>query len=104
MPMANIQPEPPKPRGGLFGRPKVSSPEPGQLLAGFNLAEEINKIVQNRLMLSPLADITKIDILSDSAGGILIKVNGHIYVSPDDIADPQVKTLIKESIKQWERS
>ena len=98
------QPEPPKPRGGLFGRPKVSSPEPGQLLAGFNLAEEINKIVQNRLMLSPLADITKIDILSDSAGGILIKVNGHIYVSPDDIADPQVKTLIKESIKQWERS
>jgi hypothetical protein len=55
-------------------------------------------------MASPLAATTNIEILSDLSGGIRIKVNGQIYAGPDDIVDPDVKALIKESIKQWERS
>jgi hypothetical protein len=80
------------------------SKEPAPELPLFNLAGEINKIVQARLMASPLAATTNIEILSDPSGGIRIKVNGQIYAGPDDIPDPEVKRLIKDSIKQWERS
>jgi hypothetical protein len=95
-----IQPETPSSRG-LFGRTKTAS-QP--ILPGLNLADEINKIVQARLVASPLAATTKLEITSDLGGGIRIKVNEKIYASPDDIPDPDVKELIKASIKQWERS
>ncbi|MBN1217980.1 MAG: hypothetical protein JXM69_03540 [Anaerolineae bacterium] len=98
------QPSPAEPqvrRGGLFGRPSRSEAES---LPAFNLAQEINKIVQTRLSISPLPSIGKIEIQSDPRGGIQIYVDGVIYPNPDDIPDPEVKTLIKESIKQWERS
>jgi hypothetical protein len=94
------QPEPPQ-RRGLLGRAS-SAPKP--TLPALNLTDEINKIVQGRLLASPLAATTELEITSDPDGGIRIKVNGTIYSSPDDIPDPEVKDLIKASIKQWERS
>ena len=81
-----------------------SSSEATPAVSPFNLAGEINEIVQTRLKVSPLAATTIIEILSDPNGGIRIKVNGQVYSSPDDIPDPDVKTLIKDSIKEWERS
>ncbi len=88
---------------GLFGIPK---PSPGlpSMLPAINLAREINDIVQNRLLYSPLGQTTKIDIISAPDGGIRINVNGSFYSTPDEVPDPDVKALIKESIKQWERS
>lgn len=93
--------EKPKARG-LFGRVKPD-PEP-QLLPVLNLAEEINNIVQTRLMASPLAATTRIEITSDLGGGIRINVNDHIYTTPDDVPNPEIRQLIKDGIKQWERS
>jgi len=94
--------EPPSPsRRGLFGRPTKSEPD---AMPGFNLADEINHIVQTRLSISPLASTTKLEILSDPSGGIRINVDGRIYTNPDDIPDLGVRALIKDSIKQWERS
>lgn len=96
------QPEP-APSRGLFGLPK-SSPALPSMLPTINLAKEINDIVQNRLIYSPLGQTTKIDIISAPDGGIRINVNGSFYSTPDEVPDPEVKNLIKESIKQWERS
>jgi hypothetical protein len=93
--------EDPPQRQGLFGR-VTTSPEP--ILPGLNLADEINKIVQTRLIVSPLAESTEIEITADPGGGIRIKVNDTYYSGPDDIPDHAVKRLIKASIKQWERS
>jgi hypothetical protein len=73
-------------------------------LPSLNLAEEINRIVQARLLVSPLAATTDIEITDDLSGGIRIKVNGVPYPSPDDVPDPDARALIKASIKQWERS
>lgn len=95
------QPEP-APSRGLFGRSKPT-PAPS-ILPTLNLAKEINDIVQQRLMYSPLGANNKVDITSAPDGGIRINVNGSFYSSPDDVPDPEIKTLIKESIKQWERS
>ncbi len=103
--LRHARPAPPKPppqRGGLFGRSKKPAEAP--ILPGLNLAEEIDKIVQSRLMNSPLAGTTQLGIIADPGGGIQIDVNGRLYSSPDDIPDPEVKELIKASIKQWERS
>lgn len=96
--------EPPQPqRRGLFGRPKPAAPaEP--LLPPLNLAGQINQIAQARLRYSPLAGTTKLEITSDPGGGILINVNGMIYSGPDEIPQPEVKELIKASIKEWEKS
>jgi hypothetical protein len=99
---AVAKPEPPPKPRGLFGR--SNKPEEESLLPKLNLAEEIDKIVQARLLVSPLANTTALEISSDEAGGIRIKVNGAYYASPDDIPDPEIKELIKASIKQWERS
>lgn len=96
------QPEPPPKPRGFFSRSNKQEEEP--LLPQLNLAEEIDKIVQARLLASPLANTTSLEISSDQAGGIRIKVNGAYYASPDDIPDPAIKELIKASIKQWERS
>jgi hypothetical protein len=92
---------PPK-KGGLFGLGGASS-APSPSLPGFNLAEEINEIVQARLRYSPLADTHQIEVTSDLGGGIRIKVNGRFYSSPDDIPNQEIKELIKASIKEWER-
>jgi hypothetical protein len=94
------QPEAPQNRG-LFGRTK-SAPKP--TLPSLNLADEINKIAQARLMASPLAATTELEITSDLGGGIRIKVNGQIYATPEDVPHPEVRDLIKVSIRQWERS
>ena len=104
--LQDLQPAPPPPSTqsrGFLGLSRSSS-EQASGIPQFNLAGEINKIVQARLLLSSLAATTHIEILSDPSGGIRIKVNGQIYTSPDDLPDPDVKTLIKDSIKQWERS
>ncbi len=99
---AQSPPEPePQQRRGIFGR---SAPTAEPVLPGLNLADEINKIVQARLMASPLATTTQIEITTEPGGGIRINVNGTFYSSPDDVPDPEVKELIKASIKQWEES
>jgi hypothetical protein len=95
-------PTPVVPVRGLFGLGRSAS-EPAPALSQFNLAGEINQIVQARLLVSPLGETTQIEILSDHSGGIRIKVNGQMYNGPDDVPDPDVKALIKDSIKQWER-
>jgi len=100
-----FQPEPP-PARGLFGRstPAPPSSASSSSLPGLNLADEINKIAQARLIASPLAGSTDLEITSDPGGGIRIKVNGAIYASPNDVPQAEVRELIKAAIKQWERS
>lgn len=96
--------EPPQPqRRGLFGRAKPAAPVES-LLPPLNLAGQINEIVQARLRYSPLATTTKLEITSDPGGGILINVNGRLYQGADEIPQPEVKELIKASIKEWEKS
>jgi hypothetical protein len=98
------QPAPPPPQSRGFFKIGGSSGESAKAVPQFNLAGEINQIVQARLLASPLAETTTVEVVSDYSGGIRIKVNGQVYSGPDDIPDPAIKALIKESIKQWERS
>jgi hypothetical protein len=101
--------QPPKPaepqpqRRGLLGRAKPAKTEE-VLLPPLNLAEQINRIAQARLLASSLGRNTKLEITSDLYGGIRINVNGTFYESPDDVPNLEIRDLIKESIRQWEKS
>jgi len=97
------QPDPLQPQGGLLSRVTQPTPPPPSI-PSLNLAGEINDLVQARLRYSPLAKSFRVDIKSDLSGGIRIDVNGQFYTSPDDVPDQEVRDLIKDAIKEWERS
>ncbi|MFQ5610908.1 MAG: hypothetical protein ACE5H9_02125 [Anaerolineae bacterium] len=80
------------------------TPATGASSFGLNLAEEINEIVQARLAASPLAATTTIQVSADPSGGISIVVNGRRFQTPEEIVDPDVKALVKGSIRAWEES
>ena len=79
----------------------TTSPSVG--VPGLNLASEINEIVKERLSRSPLAQTTRIEIANNLDGSLRIVVNNQSYSAPDDIPDEATRTLIKNSIKEWER-
>ena len=83
------------------GRSISTSPSVG--VPGLNLAREINEIVKEKLSRSPLAQTTRIEIASNLDGSLRILVNNQSYSAPDDIPDEAARTLIKNSIKEWER-
>ena len=99
---ADPMPPPAPSSGRLFGRSRSSTPAPA--LPGLNLADEINQIVQTRLTYSPLGADNRVDVIAAPDGGIRINVNGMFYETTDEIPDADIKNLVKESIKQWERS
>lgn len=99
--LSSPEPQPAPRRGSLLGRPPAPSKS---ILPPLNLADEINEIVQARLVASPLAASTEIKITADPGGGIRINVNGQYYAAPDDVPNPEARELIKAAIKQWERS
>ena len=85
--------------GGRRGRKKSSA----QPLPGLNLAEEINRIFQSKLALSPLAK-TDAEIESDPEGGIRIRVGTTYYATPDEVPDASLRDMLKRSIADWEQS
>jgi hypothetical protein len=86
-------------RRGLFGlrRPKpVLPPLPTNFVA------EINAIFQRRLLEAGLAGEPENLVTADIKGGLRIKVSGGFYSSPDEVADPVIRDLLKASVKEWE--
>lgn len=69
-----------------------------------DLASEINKIVQTRLKYTRLSSAARVEITNNPDGGIRIGVDNRVYNSPDEIPDPEIKSLIKDSIREWEQS
>lgn len=67
----------------------------------FNLADEIDAIVQEKLKVAQNATMVKIATGPD--GMISIRVGINYYSSVDDVEDPAVRTIIKEAIKEWEK-
>lgn len=98
-----VQAEPLRPRGGLLSRFGPAA-EATSAPVGLNLADEINEIVQRRLATSPLGNTVRVDVTAAPGGGIRILVNGQVYQTPDEIADPAVKDLVKSAIQEWERT
>jgi hypothetical protein len=90
-----------KPSTGLFSsrrRRKASRP----LTPLRTPAEEINELVQKRLQ-ERRGEIKQDIYLSTGVDGSLcIRVGLQTCTSPDDIADPQIRALVQDAVREWE--
>ncbi len=81
-------------------KPAKDSPEPPAFTA-FNLAEQIDEILQAKLAAQNIR--TEMKIHSAPGGGIRIQVDDRFFNAVDDLDDPTARSLIQSAIKEWER-
>jgi hypothetical protein len=73
-------------------------------LAPLNLAEEIDHIFQSKLLASGMAATTDAKVETNPDGGVRIRIGTAYYHSPDEVPDPQLRDMLKQSITEWEQS
>ncbi len=82
--------------GRGFGK-KNKSIEPK--VPSFNLAGEIDEIVQQKLRQADAG--TQVKIQSGAGGMVRFQVGGKIYEAVDQIEDAGIQTIIKSAIDEW---
>ena len=98
------QAPPPKPKLAVLGGvpPRVDvAPETVQAKRELTVAEQIDAILQKYVAADPEMAQRKVRLAQDSAGGIIIEVDGKRYQKPGDIPETQIQALIKRAVKEW---
>lgn len=85
---------------GLTERPGVR--EPGRMLDPLPLVEEVNDLVQRRLRERPDMAHHLITLTTGLDGGLRIYVDQQAFQTLDDLTDPEVRSLIRDAIREWE--
>lgn len=83
--------------------------QPGQKSAGLppappSIVEQIDAIIQKHLIAAPEIAEHEIHVRQDVTGGLRIVVDGISYATPKEIENPQIQTVIKRALQEWERS
>jgi len=65
-------------------------------------ADQINKLIQQRLRVQPDLVDQKIRLVTGPDGGLIIHVGLQTFNAVNDISDPKAKALIQEAILEWE--
>ena len=68
-----------------------------------SFVEQIDDILQDMLLLTPLKD-QKISLEEDPQDGVIAWIGSKRYVGIDAIDDPDVQKLIKIAVAKWEKS
>jgi hypothetical protein len=71
-----------------------------ELLPPLNLADEIDHILQGKLVASGMTR-TSAKVEANPGGGVRIRVGMVYYDSPDEVPDPQLRDVLKLSIAEW---
>lgn len=69
---------------------------------GTTIVDQINEILQEMLENSSLAN-RKISITQEPSMGVVVLVDGIHYPGVDSVAEADVKNLIKDAVKKWEK-
>lgn len=69
-----------------------------------SILDQIEKILQHNLMRYPEFADRKIHVGAADDGSLLIEVDRQFYQHADDVPDLMIRTVIKASIQEWERS
>jgi len=98
------QAETPIQRPSLIGslrriRQEESSSE---TLPSLNLADEIDRIFQSKLIALGKAS-TDAKVETNADGGVRIRIGMVYYDSPDEVPDPHLRDMLKLSIAEWEQ-
>ena len=68
-----------------------------------SIVSMIDDFLQKRLAVSPLAN-RDIHLEEGSLGEVIVFVGKTRYAGVDDVPDPEIQTMIKAAIKDWEKS
>jgi hypothetical protein len=98
------QPQTPVERPSLIGslRRMRQGSSSAEILPPLNLADEIDRIFQSKLMASGLA-ATDAKVETNPDTGVRIRIGMDYYDSPDEVSDPNLRDLLKLSIAEWEQ-
>lgn len=101
-PIASPPPQP-------TARPSATKPEPSPKkkddkpeAAPTSIVEQINVILQARIVNTPLAS-RGVTLIESAAGGVNIYVGVEKYEGLDSVPDEEVKKAIRAAIDEWER-
>jgi hypothetical protein len=73
-----------------------------ETLPALNLAEEIDRIFQSKLIASGMA-ATDAKVETNPDGGVRIRIGAAYYGSPDEVPDADLREILKLSIAEWEQ-
>jgi hypothetical protein len=69
-----------------------------------SILDQIEKLLQHNLMRYPEFAERRIHVGAASDGTLLIEVDRQFYQHADEVPDPAIRGVIKDSIQEWERS
>ncbi len=73
------------------------------LIPSINLAQEIGDIVEEMLAETPSLQGHAVTLTSGRGGGIVFAVDGKLYREIDEIPHPEIRELIRQATREWER-
>jgi hypothetical protein len=124
-PVAPVQPQPvPEPARVALSRPVPASlrnatppvpvpvtlqtivqtkkPEPEKNIASLSIVQQIDMVLQERLLDSPLAG-RGIRLQESIQGGVEVYVGLNKFLSVDEVPDQEIKAAIRSAIAEWEK-
>jgi len=81
---------------------QTKKPEPEKNIASLSIVQQIDMVLQERLLNSPLAK-RGIRLQESIQGGVEVYVGLQKFHAVDDVPDEEIKTAIRASITEWEK-
>lgn len=77
-------------------------PEPDKNMASLSIVQQIDTVLQDRLLNSPLAG-RGIRLQESIQGGVEVYVGLQKFETVDDVPDAEIKAAIRSAIAEWEK-
>ena len=81
---------------------QTKKPEPEKNIASLSIVQQIDTVLQARLMDTPLAK-RGIRLQESIQGGVEVYVGLQKFHAVDDVPDEEIKTAIRSAIAEWEK-
>lgn len=84
--------------------PERPTPEirPEPTGAGLGIADQIEELLQYRLMQTPIFQHRSIHVRANYDGSLRIEVDGRYFDVVEDVIDPDVREFLQRVIREWE--
>jgi hypothetical protein len=70
--------------------------------APMSIPDQIEELLQARLSEFPEYRLRSIHVRPSMSGGVRIEVDGRFYEGIGDVADPEVRSLLTDVVREWE--